>query len=427
MQTHPLKAVVATAKSLSPYYRDLYTIIDPAEFSLPDLPVVESKSFWEANCTGSENRVLTGAVRDGIIFKSGGTTGSPKHSYYSKAEWDSMSGCFGRFQEHNGFQPGDVVANIFYAGELYSSFLFLHEAMRACPVNVTLLPLAGNASPELITRTMLDFQGNVILGIPTEIVVFAEYVTKNGINDLRVERIYFGGESFYSDQKDFVQSVFPGVRICSIGYASVDAGLLGFCDQTCKANEHRPFDGHNIIEILDEQTKEPIEDAGQPGILYTTNLSRLLMPVIRYPVGDRGVWVDPPGTPFRRFKVLGRTEAGARIGTVTLYPDDVRRVLDDVLSGLLHDFQLKVEHSEQKDSLTLVLGVDAIPPNSRELSESIIQALYKQREHLLHEYVAGHIHSPRVKWGAFKELKINPRTGKRIRILDKRFDDPASV
>ena len=422
MQIYPLETVVANARSLSPYYHSLYAEVDPQYFSLYDLPVIDPKSFWEANISGPGNRVLTGSIRNGIIFKSGGTTGNPKHSFYTRAEWDSMTGWFGRFQERNGFRDGDMVANLFYAGDLYSSFLFLHEALRVCPTSVTLLPLSGTASHDLTAHTMRDFGGNTILGIPTSIVAFANPVAKNDIKGLRIERIRFGGESFYDDQRAFVESVFPGVHIASIGYASVDGGLLGFCDETCGFNEHRPFDGHNILEILDEQTGMPIEGTERPGILHTTNLSRLLMPVIRYPIGDLGMWIDPPGTPFRRFRILGRTESGARISTVTLYPEDVRTVLDKVLTGLLHDFQLVVEHFDNKDRLTIRLGVERTPDNARQLSRDLIAALHEQRKPLLHEQKAGHIHATRVEWGAFDQLKVNPRTGKRIRILDKRFD-----
>lgn len=422
MTVYSLETIVANAKTLSPYYRALYADVNPRAFALRNLPVVDPVSFWKANVPGPDNQVLTGPIQNGILFKSGGTTGSPKHSYYSRTEWNAMTGWFGRFQERNGFRDGDIVANLFYVGDLYSSFIFLHEAVRASSVAMTLLPLAGTASFDLVAQTLHDFSGNAILGIPTWIVAFADHIRKNGPHGLCIDRIRFGGETLYDDQRRFVESVFPGVDIASIGYASVDGGLLGFRDTACGFNEHRPFDRHNIIEFLDEVTGEPIEEENRPGVMHTTNLSRLLMPIIRYPVGDRGVWLEPPGTPYRRYRILGRTESGARVGTVTLYPDDVRKVLETTLPGMLHDFQLVVEHFEHKDRLTVRLGLDPLPTDAAALSERILAALHREREHLLHEKEAGHIHPSRIEWAHLNDLETNPRTGKRIRILDKRFD-----
>lgn len=74
MKTYPLETVVSVARSLSPYYRELYK----------DVP----HEGW------------------------------------------TMTGTFGYHLAESGPEKGDRVANLFYAGELYSSFLFLHDSLQ---------------------------------------------------------------------------------------------------------------------------------------------------------------------------------------------------------------------------------------------------------------------------------------------------------
>ncbi len=77
MKIYPLESIVSIARSLSPYYKELYADLPETGWKLSDLPLVDQKKFWEYN-TVDNNRLLTGEMSDGIIFKSGGTTGNPK-------------------------------------------------------------------------------------------------------------------------------------------------------------------------------------------------------------------------------------------------------------------------------------------------------------------------------------------------------------
>ncbi|MFX5046192.1 hypothetical protein ABTC39_20460, partial [Acinetobacter baumannii] len=79
---------------------------------------------------------------------------------------------------------------------------------------------------------------------------------------------------------------FPNARIASIGCACVDAGLIGLSTPDCLADEHRVFEPETIVEIIDEATGEPIDEINRSGMLVVTSLTRTLMPLIRYPVGD---------------------------------------------------------------------------------------------------------------------------------------------
>lgn len=422
MKNYPLKTIIANAKSLSPFYRNLYKELDDdGNWNLEDLPLTDQKTFWQANKI-KENQLLTGELSDGIVFKSGGTTGDPKFSAYTKMEWDTMTGTFGTHFGDNGLNNGDRVANLFYVGQLYASFIFLSDTIERCPVDVTIFPISGSAPAEFILNTLKDFNINVVLCVPTTIMTLADYVSTNKIEGINLEKIYFGGETMYEDQRQHLKEVFPGVKIRSVGYASVDAGLLGFADESCDYNEHRQFDNHHIIEIIDEQSGEPICEPNIKGKIYSTNLSRLLMPIIRYPVGDNGYWVGDEGSKNRKFKILGRSEEGARIGPITFYLEDLLHILKKFKFDFSYsNTQMIIKHFDNKDGLTIKIAVQDKPENSENLTQKLIREIYKERHMFEEEIAKNKVHPIKIEWCHSDELEINSRTGKLLQIIDKRF------
>lgn len=421
MKAYPLETVISLARSLSPYYRKLYENVDEDGWTLPDLPPVDQKIFWEHN-TIDNNRLLTGDMSNGIIFKSGGTTGNPKFSVYSREEWEAMTGTFGLHLAESGLRSGDRVANLFYAGELYSSFLFLHDSLERCPVELMLFPISGAAPMEFIAREIKDFKVNTLLGVPTQLINLVEYIRNEKIEGISIEKVYFGGETMYEDQRELMREVFPDIKIYSVGYASVDGGLLGFIDEGCGFNEHRVFDEYNIIEIVDEESGEVIEETHREGRILTTNLTRLLMPIIRYPVGDRGIWIEEQGSKNRKFKILGRSEEGARIGVVTMYVDNFLHILH-LMKPVFHaaNFQMVIDHIGKLDKLTLRIVVEDPGAVQPRWEEKLLQTIFSERPEFKEEIEINGVHPIGIEWIGPDELSVNPRTGKIRRIIDNRF------
>lgn len=421
MKTYPIETIVSLARSLSSYYKDLYRHIPETGWQMSDLPAVDQKKFWEMN-TIENNQVLTGEMDNGIIFKSGGTTGNPKFSVYSKEEWETMTGTFGYHLAEGGLEKGDRIANLFYAGELYSSFLFLHDSLSRCPVDVMIFPISGAAPLDFIAKELKDFKINTLLGVPTQLINLAEYIRTNSLDGIHIEKIYFGGETMYEDQREIMREVFPGIQIYSVGYASVDGGLLGFIDKECAFNEHRVFDDYNLIEIIDEETGELINACNKEGRILTTNLSRLLMPIIRYPVGDKGIWIEEEGSKNRKFMILGRSEEGARIGVVSMYVDNFLHILHQ-MKHVFHaaNFQMVIDHNGKLDQLTLRIVVDDPDQATEEWDELLLQTIYNERPEIMEEIEINGIHPIKIEWIGPADISINPRTGKIRRIIDNRF------
>lgn len=309
-----LDDLVAHARTHSPFYRRLYADLPEGPLPLGALPIIDHVEFWSANGP-DDNTVLTGPLREGIVFKSGGTTGSPKFSPYTRREWELKTSLMGMALAESGLEPGDRVGNLFRGGDLYASLLSLGTAMLRCPC---------------------------------------------------------------------------------------------------------PFVDHMIVEIVDEAGPDPIEEPDRPGKVVVTNLDRLLMPIIRYPAGDRAVWVDPPGRD-RRFRLLGRSEEGARIGAATLYVADVRQILAPFWKeAQVMDFQLVVRHIAKRDQLVLRLASLAPESVRQAMAPCIVAQLFVQRPELKHCVDDGSIHPPDVEWVHESDLERVPRTGKLRRVVDQR-------
>ena len=405
----------------SPYYADLYKDVAKNCEDISLYPIVEQNSFWEANENFGEG-VLSSKHESGIVFKSGGTSGNPKYSYFTAKEWDGFTAVSGRGFRENGVKKGDRIANLFYAGELYASFIYVTDLIKSADVGVS-YPISGQTEIKDIVAMIQKLKINVLAGLPTTIMNIVAYIEEHPEIQLHIELVLFGGESFYDDQLTLISRFFGDAKVHSILYASVDGGELGYFEaSSCENGEHRVFDESTIMEIVDEETLEVIEDEHVAGKLLVTNLNRKLMPLVRYPVGDVAAWCEPKGTKNRKFKLLGRSQEGARIGPATLYVQDIAAMFEpfrDVVQVL--NFQILITHDTQKDRALIKVIPEHTPKEPEKLAQEIIEHLYDERVMFKELLANSKIHPITLEWCHPDDLESNPRTGKTKRILDKRL------
>lgn len=426
MSAQQLSDLIRFARHNSPFYRDLYASLPPDAGRLTGLPVVDQKSFWSAN-TLHDSRVLTGPLSEATVYKTGGTTGSPKFSVYTRDEWRTFVTTFGQGLVDTGLRPGHRVADLFYAGELYASFLFVLDSLAHAPVDNVRLPIGGGAPLESTIPTLRDLAAQVLAGTPTTLCRLAEQVLSSGVRLDSVELLLFGGEALFDDQRRLLATAFPGAEARSVGYASVDAGLLGRPVPGADARVHRAFTPHSVVEILDDSTDEPINEPGRPGRVVVTSLFRRLMPIIRYPAGDRAEWT---GTGPGHFRILGRAEEGVRVGPVSLYTQDAQDAVASAdTAGEVVGMQLVVRRWEGRDGLVLRLATapggderaeERIAGRRETLARAVVAELETVRPLYPDSVRAGFVHPLSVEWARHRDLAVNPRSGKLVRVLDER-------
>ncbi|MFJ3908824.1 phenylacetate--CoA ligase family protein [Streptomyces vinaceus] len=421
MPVQQFSDLVRFARDRSPFYAGLYADLPPHVSRVTDVPVVDQDAFWAAN-TVNDNRVLTAPLGEAVVFKTGGTTGTPRFSCYTREEWREFVTAFGSGMVDAGLRPGHRVADLFYAGELYASFLFILDSLAHAPVANVRLPIGGAAPVDSTLTTIEDFAADVLAGTPTTLCRIAEHLVCAGRELPGVEFLFFGGEALFEDQRRLLAAAFPRATPRSLGYASVDGGLLGRpvpgTDEDTRT--HRPFTPHTLVEILDETTGEPIREPGRPGRVVVTQLYRRLMPVIRYPAGDRAEWTGAEGGAFR---ILGRAEEGVRVGPVSLYAQDVMNAVAEAdARGLVTGTQLVVRRWEGRDGLVLRLATASghDPADLEVLAKAVVTGLDAARPLYPDSVGAGFVHPLSVEWAGHRDLVVNPRTGKLVRVLDER-------
>ncbi|MEU9075484.1 phenylacetate--CoA ligase family protein [Kitasatospora sp. NPDC004745] len=419
MSAKPLPDLIAFARANSPFYAELYRDLPASLDRLDQLPVVDQAAFWAANAW-PDNRVLTGPLSDAGVYKTGGTTGVPKFSPWTREEHADSVTAFGAGLVGAGLRPGHRVANLFMAGELYGGFLYIEHALHHAPVDNVRLPVGGAAPDDYVADLITGFGVDVLAGEPMKLSAVADCLVRRGEVADRVELLLFGGDLLFADLRPILSRAFPRAAVASVGYASNDAGLVGAPVPGDDVRVHEAFAHRTVVELVDQVTGEAITTPGTPGRVVVTNLFRTLMPILRYPTGDRAEWVDAD---CRRFRLLGRSAEGARVGTVAMPTEEIRSVLlaadpDRRIAGM----QLVQRRWGGRDGLIIRLGHTDRPAAEElaELADRLVEAVYTARPLYPAEVALGSIHDLTVEWVPRSELVTNPRTGKLQQVLDER-------
>ena len=414
-KTYTLQEIIAYARKNSKYYAELYKEL-PEDAPLEQLPLVVQDDFW-AHCDKHGGTVATREHEDGQIFKSGGTTGDPKYSLYTAEEWQTMCECSGAVLSRGGLTNGMKIANLFYAGGLYASFLYTYSMLYFAPAKTLAYHLSGNISIEEMVSTILDHQVNCIAGVPSIIMKIISHIDENKLTGFAVDTVYFAGETLYQDQRDRISKVFGReIDFRSIFYASNDGGPIGYFTTDCGFNEHRLLSDLTLMELIDPDTGEVITEMNRPGAIYITSLFKTLIPLIRYPAGDLGEYTEPEGIPDRKFRILGRSNVAARAGYVTIYPQDIGNVLG--MCGIDYfAYQIVVE----RDSMDYFIFKIAVPDGAECSTEKFLNTLCSERPLLRDALNDNALGLPRVEWCKAADLEYNARTGKMKTIIDRRI------
>ena len=420
MDYRKLNELVQYARKNAPLYGALYLNLPEVVEDVTELPVIDHTSFWSAN-TIADNQVLTAPLTEAVVYKTGGSTGAPKFACYTRGEWDDFATDIGLDMASNGLRSGHRVANLFYAGELYASFMLFGQSLTSITMDTVRLPVAGSAPPEVIHQVLADFSVEVVMGTPTTLCRVANYLLEHDHQQTSVEYLFFSGEPVFSDQRRLLLAAFPNAEICSLVYGSVDGGLIGHALRGPDQRVFRAPTRDAIIEILDDDTGEPIREPGRSGRLIKTDLRRRLMPILRYPVGDRAEWLDFESGLFR---LQGRHAEGVRLGPVTIYTEDVRRVANELTAAdAIIGMQLVAYRADGRDGMVVRLAARPDFTGTEATGVEFVTRLNTSRPMIPEHVDAGMIHPVKVEWKRYNELAVNPRTGKLRAVIDERPTD----
>lgn len=394
------------ARARSPYYRRRLRP-GPAGLRLGKAPLLTKEDLY-AHTPPRPPRLLTGPAQEpSLIFASGGSTGRPKFSFYAKTEFELTGRWLAWGLRRAGLEEKDVVANLFVAGNLWSSFLAVAQALEN--INLVHLPIGGTTPPEQILDYLRTFKADVLIGLPSTILDICRKI-EEGAKAPSIRKIFYAGEHASPEACRYWKRVLKAKLVRSAGYASVDAGLIGYACSRSGPAQHHVAEGLVKVEIID-------------GEIVVTNLKRRWMPVIRYRSGDLGRWIKRPcpcGDPAPVFELLGRCDDRVNVGGAHLDLSDVSRAVASCRGlSLLH--QVVLEKTGRRERLIVQVERAGAPKkNEAAISRALSSALLEYSSELRDSVSRGWLEKPAVKILPPGGLPRQGRTGKLRRLLDRR-------
>ncbi|MFD8749766.1 acyl-CoA reductase [Kitasatospora sp. NPDC059577] len=290
-----------------------------------------------------------------LLFRSGGSTGTPALSVFTNADYDTQMRASADGLLAAGFDPArDRAANLFYCGGMYGSFISFFSILER--LNATQLPIAAGPDHTATAEALVTYGANAVFGMPSYLwqLFHAEGEALRAYGGIR--KVFYGGEHFTQEQRRVLTEEFGVEVIRSAAYGSTDLGPLGYQCTHAEGSVHHVLTDLHTLEILDPQADRPAP-AGLPGRLVFTTRTRAGQRLERYQIGDLGRAVEgvcPCGSHTPRVELLGRYGDVVRVGT---YFFNVRRfeaVAQEHL-GYRGELQLLLDTGDDRERITVRL------------------------------------------------------------------------
>ena len=248
------------------------------------------------------------------------------------------------------------------------------------------------------------------MGIPSLLVMNAEQGLGLGM-DLKIKKVFYAGEAMSETRREFLKKTWGVDYFGSAGYASVDAGVIGYQCLNCGPGEHHLFSDLVDLKIVEGE-----------GIV--SSLTRTSMTIKNYATGDRLEWVDQHcscGRLDKKFKLLGRIDNLIQIWSCRLNVSDIEKSLIHLDPEIL-SFQIQMSEVQDdkgvREQMELLYEVS---PGRELVVGTLVQEIY-QNSRDLRDTISLDAFSHRLKISPVAQgaIKRNSRTGKISVILDRR-------
>jgi phenylacetate-coenzyme A ligase PaaK-like adenylate-forming protein len=309
---------------------------------------------------------LQTAGRGELFFLSGGSSGKPKTSAFTWADYAEHMSFGAESLITTGLDPRtDRVMNLFFGGHMYGSFISFFSALEK--TGAVQFPMGGEWGrlPD-IAQSIVDNQVDTLMTVPSFVMrLFTE--CGDTLRRYRgVRKIFYAGEHFGDAQVRWLHEEFGIELIRSAAYSGVDAGPLGYQCPDSPNRVHHLFTGLQSLEILDAESDTEVP-FGEAGRLVFTAHTRRGQRLDRYEIGDLGRWVGEPcacGRRSPRFELLGRVGDVFRIAAQTM---NYRRFVQaaEEAFGYSGALQLVLTEDEAGDILTLRMEPGQSPEDVR--------------------------------------------------------------
>ncbi len=287
-----LKHILDLAYRKIPYYKASFDRADvlPSDINGPAdmlaLPVLEKRDL-QANLNTLLNPDWP--KDDLILDKTGGSTGTPVHYYYSKDRKRARQAGALRHDRWAGYEIGDAKAALWGAARDMPTPGW-KQKIKALIFPKELLLNTVEMTPEI----MLDFNEQlkrwrppVILAYANAMALFAVFLKNAGVPVYSPRAVISSAEMLRPEDRTLIEDVFA----CPV------FNRLGCREFSVIASECSEHDGMHImaeglhVEIVrNGQHVEPGRQPQEVGEILVTDILNEAMPLIRYRLGDTATW-----------------------------------------------------------------------------------------------------------------------------------------
>ena len=379
-------------------------------------PLPRSHKIMEKNDFQSQN---IEAIYSDLYFYSGGSSGEPKLSVFTYADYNRQMDVAAEGLYAAGLDPKtDRCMNLFYAGSLYGGFVSFFTILEK--LNAVHFPMGASVDFNLVGDTIVKNNVDTLLGMPSYLIqlftanrdLFKKY---NGI-----KKIFYGGEHFSETQRNFLQSEYGVKVIRSASYGSVDAGPLGFQCEFSVGGIHHLNERLHELEVVDFLEDRPVKKGDVGRFLFTSRV-RHGQKIERYAIGDVGRLIEGRcdcGRVGMRFELLGRHGDVFRIGTTFFSYQKFQKLLIDKFD-FEGSFQLHLYAGTGTTKDKIHLKIENIFKNPVTVDQ-IRTTLIAQYRDLEEAVIKDIVLDFEVEITGKKNLEFSASTGKLRSVLDHR-------
>ncbi len=280
--------------------------------------------------------LITCAPREKIIRinSTSGTTGQPTLYTLTENDIKVLNEMHCRKYWRSGLRPGHIVLQALSLS-MFTGGLPLSDGLQSMGLCVVPVGIEGG------TRRVLDFalltKPDVLIATPS----FGEYLIEQApkligkdARELGIRWFFCAGEpgAGIPSLKKKLQEGFGAKIFDHTGGGHAFHGIS--CETEPYPGMHFVSADHCILELVDPQTKDPIEITdGAMGEMVFTFIGWEGGPFMRYALGDLiQIFTEPCtcGWPEIRFKILGRADDMLIIKGVNLYPSALKGVVSEL-------------------------------------------------------------------------------------------------
>lgn len=302
-----LRQLVRYVREKSPFYRDLYSGLDPEPVA--DLAAFSRLPFTTADHLREQGLRMLCTSQDSIervvTLQSSGTTGPSKRVFFTAEDLEATVDFFAHGMT-TLVRPGATVI-VFLPGELPDSVgdLLARGLARAGVTAVIFGPVRDYAAAR---AAIMKQPHPCLVGIPTQLLELARGDVAGVIPKGWVESVLLSTDYVPRAIERELERLW-GCRVIT-HYGMTETGLGG-------AVECQAADGYHLreadlyTEIVDPVTGLPVAEGKEGEVVFTT-LVRRGMPLVRYRTGDWARFLPgscPCGTVLPR---LGRVQGRVR-------------------------------------------------------------------------------------------------------------------